>query len=219
MEQPRILKAIGSTAAALAIAACTPRAPQPPAAPSERVIVEAVPEWQNAAKPADADRLSRLDAAWTEGLAEARRRHGRAVEGEGELLEPAAALARPDPSPGPYRCRVVSLGAHGRGPAFTAYQPFFCYIDVEGDFLTMVKQTGTQRPAGYLYPDPGRNRLVFLGSLPAPGDEAVRAYGEDSARDLAGVLERVAPFRYRLVIPWPQSDSKLDVIELVPVAD
>ena len=36
---------------------------------------------------------------------------------------------------------------------------------------------------------------------------------------MAGVLERIAPFRkWRLVIPWPQSTSKLDVFELTPVA-
>jgi hypothetical protein len=31
------------------------------------------------------------------------------------------------------------------------------------------------------------------------------------------VLERIAPFKWRLVIPWPQSTSKLDVFELTPV--
>jgi hypothetical protein len=209
-----------AAAAAVAVTAgCTPYAAPPPGAPSERVIVETAPEWQNTARPADLDRLARIDAAWSEGLAEARRRHRRAVAAEGELLDPRAALARPDPSPGSYRCRVVSLGTHGRGPAFTAYRPFFCYVEVEGDNLTIVKQTGSQRPAGYLYPDPGRNRLVFLGSLAPGGGEAPLAYGEDPVRDLAGVLERVSPFRYRLVIPWPQSDSKLDVIELVPLPE
>jgi hypothetical protein len=34
---------------------------------------------------------------------------------------------------------------------------------------------------------------------------------------MAGVLERIAPFRWRLVIPWPQNSSKLDVFELKPV--
>ena len=36
-------------------------------------------------------------------------------------------------------------------------------------------------------------------------------------RDMAGVLERIGPFKWRLVIPWPQSTSKLDVFELTPV--
>ena len=35
--------------------------------------------------------------------------------------------------------------------------------------------------------------------------------------DMAGVLERIGPFKWRLVIPWPQSTSKLDVFELTPV--
>jgi hypothetical protein len=34
---------------------------------------------------------------------------------------------------------------------------------------------------------------------------------------MAGVLERIAPFKWRLVIPWPQSGSKLNVFELTPV--
>jgi hypothetical protein len=34
---------------------------------------------------------------------------------------------------------------------------------------------------------------------------------------MAGILERIGPFRWRLVIPWPQSTSKLDVFELTPV--
>jgi hypothetical protein len=29
----------------------------------------------------------------------------------------------------------------------------------------------------------------------------------------------VAPFKWRLVIPWPQGVSKLDVYELTPVAE
>ena len=43
------------------------------------------------------------------------------------------------------------------------------------------------------------------------------AYGDDPKRNMAGVLERIGPFRWRLVIPWPQSMSKLDVFELTPV--
>ena len=34
---------------------------------------------------------------------------------------------------------------------------------------------------------------------------------------MAGVFERIGAFRWRLVIPWPQSDSKLELFELTPV--
>jgi len=36
---------------------------------------------------------------------------------------------------------------------------------------------------------------------------------------MAGVFERIAPFTWRLVIPWPQSGADLEVFELTPVAD
>ena len=106
-----------------------------------------------------------------------------------------------------------------KGPAFESFKPFFCYVQVENDLLTIVKQTGSQRPAGRLYEDDNPERLIFLGSLALGDEQAPLAYGDDPKRDMAGVLERIAPFRWRLVIPWPQSTSKLDVFELTPVAD
>jgi len=44
-------------------------------------------------------------------------------------------------------------------------------------------------------------------------------YGEDPKRDMAGVFERIAPFEWRLVIPFTQSGARLDVFELTPVAE
>ena len=60
-------------------------------------------------------------------------------------------------------------------------------------------------------------RLIFLGSLALGDEDQPLAYGDDPKRNMAGVLERIAPFNWRLVIPWPQSTSKLDVFELTPV--
>jgi hypothetical protein len=69
-----------------------------------------------------------------------------------------------------------------------------------------------------LWEDERPDRLIFLGSLALGNEEQPRAYGEDPKRDMAGVLERIGPFRWRLVIPWPQQGtSKLDVFELRPV--
>jgi len=203
--------------ALLATCACTPPPPKS-TGPPPRVEVTQEPEWKSIASAGDAGRIGRLADAWTEALAEAKRRgFGRAIQAEGELLRPGAALARPAPTPGSYRCRVIKLGTQGKGAAFNSYKPFFCYVEVEGPLLTIVKQTGSQRPAGRLYPDSDDNRLIFLGTLALGTVEAPLAYGEKPERDMAGVLERVAPFRFRLVIPWPRTESKLDVIELVPV--
>ena len=82
--------------------------------------------------------------------------------------------------------------------------------------LTIVKQTGSERPAGRLYPDTNIKRMIFLGTLALGSEEAPLPYGERADRDMAGIMERIAPFRFRLVVPWPRRDSKLDVIELVP---
>ena len=176
-------------------------------------------EWTAVATPADESRIARLGLAWEEALAEARKGSAAEVNREGALLRPDAALARPAPTPGSYNCRMIRLGrAKAKGAVFERFKPFFCYVEVEGDLLTIVKQTGSQRPAGRLWEDDNSERLIFLGSLALGNEEQPLAYGDDPKRDMAGVLERIAPFRWRLVIPWPQGTSKLDVFELTPVA-
>ena len=84
-------------------------------------------------------------------------------------------------------------------------------MQVEDDLLTIVKQTGSQRPAGRLWEDDNPNRLIFLGSLALGDEQQPLAYGDDPKRDMAGVFERIGPFRWRLVIPWPQSSSNREL--------
>jgi hypothetical protein len=205
----------------LATAACETK-PKPP--PGVRPIVEVQPpaksqEWKGVATQADEDRLARLDSAWQQALTEAGRSFSGEIRKEGVLLKPRAALPRPAPTPGSYNCRLIKLGkVVPKTRAYESFKPFFCYVEVEGDLLTIVKQTGSQRPAGRLWEDDDAERLVFLGSLALGGEDQPLAYGDDPKRDMAGVVERIVPFRWRLVIPWPQSTSKLDVFELTPVA-
>ena len=176
--------------------------------------------WMQIATAADESRLARIGLAWQSALADARRSSAGEIRREGALLEPRAALPRPAPTPGSYNCRLIKLGRTGEnGVAFERFKPFFCYVEVEDELLTIVKQTGTQRPAGRLWEDDKPDRLIFLGSLALGDEQQPLAYGEDPKRDMAGVLERIGPFRWRLVIPWPQGTSKLDVFELTPVAD
>ena len=177
--------------------------------------------WQSIASEADVRRIGQLGSAWAEGLSAARTANFKtALDEEKALLTQNAAKARPAPTPGSYRCRLVTLGSTAKGEkAFERYNPFFCYIEVEGDLFTIVKQTGSQRPAGRLWEDDDPTRLVFLGTLALGNEEDVRAYGDDPKRDMAGVFERIAPFRWRLVIPYPQDGAKIDVFELTPVAE
>jgi len=206
---------------ALAATGCTLPKKEPP-----RPIVTAAPPtkadiWQRVASTADLNRIRRLATGWSSGLAEARAAGFReAIKAEGDLLVPNAAKPRPAPTPGSYSCRMVRVGREGnKGPAFQKFKPFFCYVEVEGPLFTIVKQTGSQRPAGRLWEDDISSRLIFLGTLALGSEEEARAYGDDPRRDMAGVFERIGPFVWRLVIPYPQSGAKLDVFELTPVAE
>ena len=220
MARVRIAIMTAVAAAAAIVAGCETRPKPPPGIrPSVEVGAPLRSEaWKSVATAADEDRLARLGLAWQQALDDAKKSNTADVRREGKLLLPRSALPRPDPTPGSYNCRLIKLGqATPRSKPYETFKPFFCYVEVEDDLLTIVKQTGSQRPAGRLWQDDDATRLVFLGSL-ALGDETVPvAYGDDPKRDMAGVLERIGPFRWRLVIPWPQSTSKLDVFELTPV--
>ena len=219
----RRLAARAAALTALMLLASCETAPKPPA--GTRAIVEVAPPakseaWKKLATPADQQRLSRLDSAWQQALTEAGKSNGGDIRKEGVLLKPTVALPRPAPTPGSYNCRLIKLGkATPKTRPYESFKPFFCYVEVEGDLLTIVKQTGSQRPAGRLWEDDDADRLIFLGTLALGNEDQPLAYGDDPKRDMAGVLQRIGPFRWRLVIPWPQSSSKLDVFELTPVAE
>ena len=207
----------------LALAGCTVPAAEEV---KPRPVITAPPPskadiWQDIARSEDTNRIRGTGTAWSNGLEEARRAgFGGEIGAEGKLLNANAAQAKPAPTPGSYSCRVIRLGKeNGKGPAFQKFKPFFCYVGVEGELFTIVKQTGSQRPAGRLWEDDNPARLIFLGTLALGSEEEARAYGEDPRRDMAGVFERFAPFKWRLVIPFPQSGARLDVFELTPVAE
>ncbi len=220
---PAKFRAICLFALAAAAAGCAATPDKPERRTAARVLVEPPTRseaWMQLATPADKSRIARLTLAWQSALADARPRFAGEIRKEGVLLNPRAALPRPAPTPGSYNCRLIKLGkGTPRAAAFERFKPFFCYVQVEDDLLTIVKQTGSQRPAGRLWEDDQPERLVFLGSLALGDEQQPLAYGDNPKRDMAGVLERIAPFKWRLVIPWPQSTSKLDVFELTPVAD
>lgn len=211
--------------ASLALAGCTKRhvtSVATTASAGTGIIAEPPVDpdsWKALATPEDEDRLHRIDAAWMSALAEARPRNAAAITREGALLDPAAALTRAAPSPGQYRCRVVTLGrgTRHRAPVFKAFPPQTCFVQAEEKLLVLMKATGSSLPGGRLWDD-GDKRLVFLGAMaPKPGAGAP-AYGSDARGDRAGVLERVGDFRWRLVTPWQADGPTIEVMELVPEA-
>lgn len=215
-----VLGSSALAAAALALGGCETKPVTPPGVTASVTVgpPSKSQQWQQIATDADEDRIARMGLAWSEGLAEANKSNSREVRAEGDLLLPRSALERPDPTPGSYNCRLIKLGRSApKTRAFESFKPFFCYVEIEDGLLTITKQTGSQRPAGRLWEDDDAKRLVFLGSLAKGAEDKTLAYGDDHERDLAGVVERIAPFKWRLVLPWPQDAAKLDVYELTPV--
>lgn len=190
----------------LAVAGCA-RDRSVVAPPAAVVKVEQSKEWEEIVTLSDKALVAALPEQWARAHAAVPRRLGARLRREGPLADPAAALEAPTPPPGPYHCRLIRFG--GRAGMAT-FPPDFCYVETSDGRLSFTKQTGSNLPNGWLYED-GPTRLVFLGTM-GPG-----RYADTPDRDVAGVVERVSPFRWRLVLTRAGRGALLDVYELVPV--
>jgi hypothetical protein len=176
-------------------------------------------DWHQVATEADRNRLRDWRKSFADALTSARAAgHGAEIEKEGALLDPDAALGGTPIPNGMYACRVIKLGAKSQGMLdFVSYPPFVCRIRQERDLQGFAKMTGSQRPVGLIFAGDAI-RQVFLGTLALGDEREAMQYGQDKSRDIAGYVERIGPNRWRLIMPAPAFESKLDVIELVPVS-
>jgi hypothetical protein len=185
-----------------------------------RMLPQETRDWRAVASSKDRERLRDWRSTFVKALAAARRSgDSAAIEGEGALLQPDAALGGGPIPNGIYRCRVIKVGAKSQGLLdYVAYPAFRCRITAENGLQKLRKLSGSQRQVGIIFPgDPLRQ--VFLGTL-ALGDElGALQYGLDETRNIAGFVERIGPDRWRLQMPQPHFESQLDVMELVPSAE
>lgn len=190
-----------------------------PAAISAQEVVPPAADatWRSVATRSDRDRLRNWRDAWIEALRDVRDGENRGeIARGGALFEPDFSLPGAAPPPGDYDCRTIKLGAARPGLLdFIAYPNFRCRVRMRGGRLEFVKLTGSQRPAGFFFPDNSR-RMIFLGTLSLGDERRALRYGRDRERDLIGLLERVGPRRWRIAFPYPHFESLLDVIELTP---
>lgn len=209
----RIL-ALTTTLVLAACASTPPPPPPPPSGPDAPVLRD----WRGIVTAIDRDRFARRDAAWRLALEQARRQPGSGdLTSLGDLIERDAARSNVAPPPGDYRCRTVKLGSQGgeTGLGFVVYGWFDCRIEQTPRGLKFSKTTGSQRPSGLLFPENAR-QMVMLGSIALAAEPPANSYGQRPDRDIVAVLERIGEARWRLVLPWPQNESNLDLIELVP---
>jgi hypothetical protein len=237
-----MIRTLAASALALTLAACSrPSEPaptrEPPATPDTTVEAGApnadptatapvdgglqggTDQWKTGASADDQDRLARLDDAWTQALREANHEFGAQLDSLGMLAVQDAALETPplQPPPGKYRCRTIKVGTIIDGLKYVAYPWFTCTVELTpGGDLILTKTTGSQRTRGLIYPDSDNpERLIYVGAQ-AWGDTETTfpAYGAQPERDQVGVIERIGNGRWRMVVPWPRQESKLDILEI-----
>jgi hypothetical protein len=173
--------------------------------------------WRDAATPQDRERLSQWRKSFVDALVAARKSgHSAEIAREGVLLDPDSALGGQQLPNGMYRCRVIKLGAKSEGMLdYVSYPAFRCRIQAERDLQRLEKLSGLQRYVGLIFPN-DQMRRVFLGTLVLGDETRAMQYAEDPNRDIVGFIERVGEKRWRLIVPKPQFESQLDVMELVP---
>lgn len=180
-----------------------------------------IPRWTTAYRQVvhedDRVRLRDWRTSFTEAVASARATgHGAEVDREGALLIPDAALTHPALPNGMYRCRVIKLGAkQPENLTFVSYPAFTCRVRAERELQRLTKLTGSQRYVGLIFPSDAL-RNVFLGTLVLGDETRAMQYGQDEQRDVAAYVERIGPQRWRLIMPEPRFESRIDVMELVP---
>jgi hypothetical protein len=174
-------------------------------------------DWHLIATQADRERLAKWRSAWMTGLDKATAAgNGPQIAAQGSLLKPDLALDDPLLLPGDYACRVIKLGAQSREQRdYVAYPAFTCRVTTDEGRLHFAKVDGSQRPVGDIFPDDGP-RMIFLGSMMLSDETRPLRYGRDTERDMAGIVERIGPRRWRIAFPYPQWESTIDVLELVP---
>ncbi len=209
MRRLRIVCSMGVLAAA---SACQTASPPRSGSPAPVVVVEEVEAWRGIASPRDSALLDGLAGRWEQALAAGRAAgQSRRISAEGALLRPSGQLPRAAPAPGTYRCRYVRPG----GRRWAASPQGYCYVVVEAGQLSLASEIRGLRLGGYLWELKGGERLVFLGAAVIAGAKSAGAYGENPARDAAGLVERIGDFRYRLTLPEPSPGSAFTVVELV----
>jgi hypothetical protein len=174
--------------------------------------------YKQVISPDDRVRLRDWRKTFEDALAAARKSgHSAQITREGALLDPDAALSGPTIPDGMYRCRVIKLGSKVAGsPDFLSTGTSTCRIRAERQLRRLGKLGGAQRYVGLVFPgDAIRN--VFLGTLVLEDERRALQYGQDEQRDVAGYVERIGENRWRLIMPQPHFESRLDVMELVPL--
>jgi hypothetical protein len=157
----------------------------------------------------DRQRMEKYGDTRKEALAEAR------AGGSADELATLDKVANAQPQSwsgfdmtGNWQCRTIKVG--GISP-LVVYDWFKCRISDDGSGWMLEKISGSQRTKGRFF-DEGDKRLTYLGSFYVDGDP-VKPYGSGPDSDQFGYVFRTGAKAFRIELPAPRYESKLDILE------
>ncbi|MDP3896149.1 MAG: DUF4893 domain-containing protein [Mesorhizobium sp.] len=166
-------------------------------------------EIESLITPADRARLANYDATRAEALKEARAKGSAAdIAVLDAAVGPAAKSFADFDMTGEWRCRTIKVGGFAE---LIAYGWFKCRVTDDGSGWTLQKLTGSQRTKGRFFTD-SDTRLTYLGSG-AVNDDPFPAYGTGPDSDQAGYAFRTGASSWRIELPAPRYESRLDILE------
>ncbi|HEY0625877.1 MAG TPA: DUF4893 domain-containing protein [Allosphingosinicella sp.] len=177
----------------------------------------AYPEpWREIATEEDEARMDNLMTSWVAVLRPRRlRSEARSIrhqiEALGSIASPGGAITPPKPAPARYRCRRLVLSTN-----MVSASPFYdCDLSLSADRRwTLTQLNGPGRLKGHLHARYDR-QLVFLGTVSRGGSQSgSTSYGDDPARDVAGLFEHVGSGHYRIVMPARDGLQRIEILEL-----
>ncbi len=184
------------------------------------LTISASADWRDQITNYDADRLTHLEDSRADAVKEAQTRGG---TGDFHAIQEtfnAEAHGVPEQSLyGTWRCRQMKLGGM---TGYAVFNWFPCTIHKLSNGGVWFQKEGTQRMAGYLYPEQG-GLWVYLGAQSARGEPWHRYSGRFASLgaqvtpdDQVGALVGIGNNALRIDLPTPATqESDFDAIELV----
>lgn len=159
---------------------------------------------------ADRDRLAKFDETRAEALQEARDKGSAGDVATLDAVANAAALPFDGfDMTGNWQCRTIKAGGLA---GLVVYGWFKCRVTDDGGGWTLEKLSGSQRTKGRFFTE-SDTRLTYLGSFFIAGDTPAR-YGSGPDTDQSGYAIRTGADAFRIELPAPRYESKLDILEL-----
>lgn len=158
--------------------------------------------------PADKARLDKYGETRNAALAEAKAGNPAEVKQLDALLaKPLVSFSDKDLT-GNWKCRTIKAG--GLSP-LVIYGWFKCKVTDDGSGWRLEKISGSQRTQGRFFDD-SEKRAIYLGSGSVNDDKA-KPYGSGPQTDQVGYAFRTGAKEWRIELPAPYYESKLDIIE------